>query len=191
MQDANLKVTLGETISLKEAATFLKVPETIVIKLGEAGLLKTVGSNGMWRVFKEPALPCILQLKSWIPTNSDNFKILDNQYDLVDLEELAYWPFELIDDENYVEFQNICIDRAVFKDPSGQLHTKYVLEIETFYNVAEWEMSLETILTIVEQTVDPTLTVFAGVFENLEDAYACAKELYNEIDLEKAITDQH
>lgn len=191
MQDANLEFTLGETISLKEAATLLKVPETIVIKLCEAALLKTVGSDGIRRVFKKQELPCILQLKSWISTNSDNFKILDNQYDLVDLEELAYWTFELIDDENYIEFQNICIDRAIFKDPSDQLHTKYVLEIETFFNVAEWEMSLETILTIVDHTVDPTLTVFAGVFENSEDAYACAKELYNEIDLEKAITDQH
>ncbi|WP_400243209.1 hypothetical protein AB3U99_19030 [Niallia sp. JL1B1071] len=191
MQDENLKVTLEETISLKVAATLLKVPETVVIKLCEARLLKTVGSDGIWRVFKKQELPCILQLKSWIPRNSDNFKILDNQYDLVDLEELAYWPFELINDENYVEFRNICIDRAVFKDPSNQLHTKYVLEIETFLNVAEWEMSLETILTTVDQTVDPTTTVFTGVFENVEDAYACAKELYNEIDLQKAITNQH
>jgi len=57
--------------------------------------------------------------------------------------------------------------------------------------VAEWDMSLETILTTVDQTVDPTTSVFTGVFENVEDAYACAKELYNEIDLEKTITDQH
>lgn len=106
------------------------------------------------------------------------------------LEELAYWPIEYIEDD-YIGFQSICIDKGVFRDPSGKLHTRYVLEIETFLNVSSWDVSLNTVLFEVDYATSPKKSEFVAVFESEADAYKYANILYPKIFLVEVITEKY
>lgn len=188
MQDQDFKFLLENVVSANRMAKHLHVSEEIIQDLCETGLLKAKYINEGWAILGNQELPCLLQFENVIEIDNDNFNILKGKYDLASLEELAYWPIALMDDGYYIGFQNICIDKGAFKDPSGKLHTKYILEIELFLNVTSWDNSLDSILFEVSDTISPIKSEFVAVFDIETDAYKCANKLFPELPLEEVIT---
>lgn len=109
-------------------AEHIQLTEDVIEELCKKELLKAKYLNNGWAILKNQELPCLVQLKNVISVNNINYIILKGHFDLEDLEELAYWPIELIEEDYFIGFQNICIDKGIFKDPSGKLHTRYVFE---------------------------------------------------------------
>lgn len=191
MQNQDFKFLLENAISTKQMAKHLQVTEDVIEELCEKEILEAKYLNNRWAILKNQELPCLVQFKNVDGLNKDNYNILNGNYDMEDLEELAYWPIKLIEDDYYIGFQNICIDKGVFKDPSGKLHTKYVLEIETFLNVSSWDVSLNTILFEVDYATSPKKSEFVAVFENEADAFKCANKLYPEFPIEEVIIEEY
>ena len=186
MQNQNL-ILLEDVVSSKQMAKHLQVTEDVIEELCEKELLKAKYLKNGWVILSNQELPCLIQFKNVDSLNYDNYNILNGHYELEDIEGLAYWPIKLIEeDDNNIGFQNICVDRGVYKDASGKLHTRYVLEIETFFKVSTWDVPLTTVLFEVGYAISPKAELVA-VFESEADAYKYANKLYPELLLEEYI----
>jgi len=187
MQNQNL-ILLKNVVSSKQMAKHLQVTEDTIEELCEKALLKAKYLKNEWAILKNQELPCLIQFKNVDSINNDNYNILNGHYELEDIEGLAYWPIKLIEEvNNNIGFQNICIDKGVYKDASGKLHTSYVLEIETFFKVSTWDVPLPTVLFEVGYAISPQKAELVAVFESEADAYKYANKLYPELLLEEYI----
>lgn len=192
MQNQDLYFLFKNVVSSKEMAQHLQATEADIEKLCKRGLLEAKYSNNEWAILKNQELPCLMQFINVHNLNKDNYNILNGHYNLEYLEELEYWPIELIEDDYYLGFQNICIDKGTFKDHSGKVHTRYVLEIETFLEVSSWADSMENVLLKAEEVlIYPKKSEFVAVFNSEAEAFDCANKLYPEFPLEEYIIEMY
>lgn len=184
MQKNNLIFSSENVISSKQLAEDLQVAEEFIIKLCKKDLLQAKYFNNDWVIVKNQELPCLIQFKNVDSLDKVNSDILNGQYKIEDMEALAYWPTEVFEEE-YLGFQHVCIDKGVFKDASGNLYSRYTLEIETFLKVAKWADSMETVLLKAEEVIIyPKKSEFVAVFNSEAEAFKYAHKLYPEFPLE-------
>lgn len=173
-------------ISSKEMAQKLQVTEEYIIELCENDFIQGKFANNEWLIFTNQVLPCIKYLDLADNIDQNELNILKGRYSNLDFEELDYWPMELYYGDEFFGFQHIIVSKGIFKDPSGNIHNKYILEIGIFSQVAQWTDSLENILYKVKRTL-PSRSNFIAVFNSEAEAYKYAHLIYPELPLIECI----
>lgn len=181
MQKENQFITLGPFIKSCDMARKYSLSEDFIVKLCFYDLLfaRRVDTLG-WLILEDYKLPCVLEFKN--ASDDINYKILRGDYELSYMETSYFWTECLLDNKEYVEFQNICIEEMMFEDDNGELHLKYVITKEQFLKVTSWENNLEQILDDVEYAL-PNTSHYVGIFDTELEAYVYARKMYEEIGL--------
>lgn len=192
MQNQDFNFLLENVVSSKEMAKHLQVKEDVIVKLCNKEVLQAKYLNNEWAIFKYQELPCLIQFNNVDILNKDNYNILHGQCGWEYLEELAYWPTKVLEDDYYLGFQHLCIAKGGFEDASGKLYSRYILEIETFLEVSSWVDPMETVLLKAEEVIiSPQKSEFVAVFNSEAEAFNCANKLYPEFPLEEYIIEMY
>jgi len=192
MQNQNLNFLLENVVSSKQMAQHLQATEDDIENLCKKEVLRAKYLNNEWAILKNQELPCLIQFNNIDMLNKDNYKILHDQDDCEESEELAYWPIEVFEDDYFLGFQHICIVKKGYKNPFGNLYNRYILEIETFIEVASWTDSMENVLLKAEEVIiSPQKNEFVAVFDSEAEAFKCANKLYPEFPLEEYIIEMY
>ncbi|MFF5995198.1 hypothetical protein AAGS61_10625 [Lysinibacillus sp. KU-BSD001] len=198
MQNEKLINQTKNVITTKEMTLKLKLPkpfEALIIALCENNFIQAQYINDEWLVFENQKLPCLklLAVDDYTSAmNQDDLNILNESYEIESSRELAYWPYTLYNDDEIVGFEHIIIAKDVHKNPDGNLHSKYVLYIETFPTVAKWNDPLEKVLKAVEEiNIYPSDVYPCAVFDTEFEAFQYAELVYPEYPLVNVIVLEH
>lgn len=186
MQKEDRFFILGPFIRAYDMAKRLNVSEDFIIQLCLNSFVFAHKDDKMgWLISEDYNLPCVTEFKN--VEDDINHKILRGEHAVSYVEECYSWTECLLENNEYVEFQNICIDEMIHKDDEGHLHLKYVILAEQYLQVTSWSNSLNQILHEVNHAL-PHAAHIIGVFNEELDAYVYAQKMLKEIDLMDAVT---
>lgn len=180
MQKDNLVFPGEELITPATMAQKFNVSENLILKLCINRLLLAHYDDNGWKIVANQAPPCVIEFKN--AADDINHKILRGDYELSYMETSDTWTECLLDNKEYVEFQNICIEEMMFEDDNEELHLKYVIAVEQFLKVTPWENNLDQILYDVDYAL-PNTSQYLGIFDTELEAYVYARKMYEEIGL--------
>ena len=180
MQKEDLTITNKETATPEAMAQKLNVSKEFIQKLCKQGVLSAYYDDNGWNIFPNRILPAVNEFKHI--SDDENFKILRGEYEVSFIETIDGWTECLLNNTDYIEFQDICIEEMTYEDSDGVINLKIVITREQFLNVAPWNSDLKQFLNAVNKaTANDSYIV--GVFDNKTEAYVYARKMFDEINL--------
>lgn len=180
MQKEDLMYPNVEFTTPEEMAQTFNVSKDFIVKLCIHDLLVANRDENGWSIIKDQMLPCVLEFKD--ASDDINYKLLRGECDLSFLDLGYSWTERLLDNNKYVEFQNICVDVMIFESDKGEFHLKYAIVAEQFLKVTSWENNFEQFIDDVKLALPNTSSII-GVFDTNLKAFEYARKMFDEINL--------